>query len=107
MEHTQEMIGGNIFPIDNVMMVHLDKDGNVKPIFQEFKHVAWLIKHGYISPLWINQWYAPLISPFLGYWSKHKINKNGVTDAGRAGVASRINGAGGAAAFTAIGQGTA
>jgi hypothetical protein len=106
MEHTQEMIGGNIFPIDNVMMVHLDKDGNPKPIFQEFKYAAWLIKYGYISPLWINQWYAPLISPLLGHWSKQKINKNGVTDAGKAAVASRINGSGGAAAFTSIGQGT-
>lgn len=106
MEHTQEMSAGLIYPIDNVMMVHLDKDGNAKPIFQEYKFAAWLIKHGHLSPLWINQWYAPLISPFLGYWATQKINKNGVTDAGKAAVASRINGSGGAAAFTAIGQGT-
>lgn len=92
--------------IDNVMMVHLDKDGNVKPIFQEYKLTGWLIKHGHLSPLWINQWYAPLISPFLGYWSKYKINKNGVTNAGFAAVASRINGSGGEAAFTSIGIGT-
>lgn len=106
MEHTQEMSAGIIPVIDNVMMVHLDKDGNPKPIFQEYKYTAWLIKHGFISPLWINQWYAPLISPFLGYWSTYKINKNGVTNAGFAAIASRINGSGGEAAFTAIGQGT-
>lgn len=106
MQNAQTMTAGLIVPIDNVMMVHLDKDGNPKPIFQEYKFAAWLIKFGYISPLWINKWYAPLVSPFLGYWSKYKINKNGVTDAGKAAVASRINGAGGAAAFTAIGQGT-
>lgn len=106
MQHTQAMTAGLIVPIDNVMMVHLDKDGNPKPIFQEYKFAAWLIKHGYLNPLWINRWYAPLISPVLGYWSTYKINKNGITDAGKAAVASRINGSGGAAAFTAIGQGT-
>lgn len=106
MDHTQHMSAGLIPVIDNVMMVHLDKDGNPKPIFQEYKFTAWMIKHGFISPLWINKWFAPLISSFLGYWSTYKINKNGVTNAGFAAVASRINGSGGEAAFTAIGQGT-
>ncbi len=38
--------------------------------------------------------------------SASKFTHNLVVDAGKAGVASRINGAGGAAAFTSIGQGT-
>lgn len=96
-----------LIPLDvNVELRHLDKDGNAKAIFQENTFCRKLINAGKLSPHWINAWYGPLIAPFLGYWSDHKMFKNGVTDAGRAAVASRINGSGGAAAFTAIGQGT-
>lgn len=44
----------------------------------------------------------------LGHWSDKRVVKNLVTSAGKAGVASRINGAGSEAAFTylAVGTGT-
>src|SRR5437764_6631832 len=101
MQHIMETAG--LIPLDvNVEMVHKDKFGNVKPIFQENKVCRKLIKKGYLSPLWINRWYGSVISPFLGFWADAKVYKNTVTDAGRAAVASRINGSGGAAAFTAI-----
>lgn len=105
MQDVMEMAG--LIPLDvNVELVHKDRFGNAKPIFQENKIARKLISKGYLSPLWVNQWYAPLLSPFLGIWSDRKIFKNLITDAGKAAVASRINGSGGAAAFTAIGQGT-
>src|SRR5438552_15205560 len=105
MEHIMETAG--LIPLDvNVEMIHLDKDGNVKPIFQESKVCRYLNKHDWLSPLWINQWYSFALSPLLGFWAEAKVYKNLVTDAGKAAVASRINGSGGAAAFTAIGQGT-
>ncbi len=105
MQDVMEMAG--LIPLDtNVELVHLDRYGNAKPIFQENKIARKLISKGYLSPLWVNRWYAPLISPLLGIWSDRKIFKNLITDAGKAAVASRINGSGGAAAFTAIGQGT-
>ena len=101
------MVHAGVFPLDaNVQMRHLDRNGNAKPIFQENGLCIRLIKSGNLSPLWINRWYAPFLSPFLGYWTGEKDMRNGVTDAGRAAVASRINGSGAAAAFTAIGQGT-
>src|ERR1700704_887877 len=104
-QHVMESAG--LIPLDvNVEMVHLDKDGNVKPIFQENKLCRWLIKHELISPHWINSFLSVVLTPFLGVWSTSKVYKNLVTDAGKAGVASRINGSGAAAAFTAIGQGT-
>lgn len=102
------MLHAGVIPLDaNVTMRHLDKDGNVKPIFQEFGFTAFLIKKGILSPQWIN-WtvLGYLMQPFLGYWAEQKDGRNGVTDAGRAAVASRINGSGAAAAFTSIGQGT-
>lgn len=96
-----------LIPLDvNVELVHLDQDGNAKPIFQENVIARKLISKGILSPYWINKWYGKLVWPLLGYWAKSKHYKNGITDAGRAAVASRINGSGGAAAFTAIGQGT-
>lgn len=90
----------------NVEFVHRDVHGNVKPIFQEYGYAASLIKKGYISPLWINRWYAFFLSPFMGYWAKSKHTRNGITTAGKAGAASRLNGSGSEAAFTAIGAGT-
>lgn len=107
MNSLQVMESAGLIPLDvNVELVHRDKDGNVKRIFQENKLARRLINEGLLSPLWINRWYSFLLSPFLGLWSDSKIFKNLITDAGRAAVASRINGSGGAAAFTSIGQGT-
>lgn len=80
----------------------VDKYGNPKPIFQENFLFRWLIKKGIVSPHFYK------IPFLLGYWSTSKKVSNLVVNAGMAGVASRINGAGGEAAFTyiAIGTGT-
>ena len=90
----------------NVEMVLRDAHGNVKPIFQEYAYTASLIKSGWLSPLWINRWYGPLILPFLGYWAQSKHTRNGITNAGKAGAASRLNGAGSEDVFDSIGAGT-
>lgn len=92
--------------LDNVEWMLRDAQGNIKPIFQEYRLAAYLIKHGYISPLWINRWYASLISPFLGYWSGSKQIRNLITNAGFAGSAGRLMGSGSPAAFTYIAVGT-
>jgi hypothetical protein len=107
MDKAVQLVHAGLIPIDaNVRMRHLDRYGHVKPIFQENALCISLIKSGRLSPLWINRWYSSLLAPFLGYWATEKDGRNAVTDAGRAAVASRINGSGGAAAFTSIGQGT-
>lgn len=80
-----------------------DKDGNVKLLFQPWGWVSWLIKRGWLSP------HHPKLPLLFGLWSPKLTVSNIVTNVGMAGVASRINGAGGEAAFTfiAIGTGTA
>lgn len=94
-------------PLDaNVEMVLRDAQGNVKPIFQENRLCIALMKAGYLSPQWINTRWGALIAPFMGYWAKAKDGRNLITSAGKAAAASRLNGSGGAAAFTSIGIGT-
>lgn len=84
-----------------------DKNGNVKPLFHENALCRFLISRNVLSPLWVNGSFAKLLSPFLGVWSSAPLNiANLVTNAGKAGVASRINGSGGEAAFTYIAMGT-
>ena len=90
----------------NVSYILKDKDGNIKPIFQENFIARFLLKMGLLSPLWINRSYAFSLAPFLGYWGKCRRVSNLVTNAGQAGIASRINGAGAEAAFTYIALGT-
>ena len=82
---------------DNVEYRVLGKDGRVKPVFQE--NALWkLFKKLFNLDLQI---------PFLfGNWSSSKIVSNLITNAGAAGVASRINGSGSEAAFTYIAVGT-
>lgn len=46
-----------------------DKDGNVKPIFQENKFFRWLLDRGYVSPHFVK---IPFI---LGGWSNKKVIK--------------------------------
>ncbi len=82
----------------------VDKDGNVKPLFQLNKLGAYLLKREVISPF-ANQ---KLLQFFgLGSFGNEMRVANLITNAGAAGVASRINGSGGEAAFTylAIGIG--
>lgn len=90
----------------NVRYVLKDKDGNVKPIFQENFLARFLLKKGWLSPLWINSKIAKYVSPLLGFWSDSRMVSNLITNAGFAGVASRINGSGAEAAFTYIAVGT-
>lgn len=91
---------------DNVEYVLRDKYGNIKPIFQENRFAQFLFHKGILSPLWINEWYASLISPFLGHWSTKKQVSNLITNAGRALISGLINGSGSPAAATFIAVGT-
>lgn len=101
-ENTKARVGMS----ENVEYVLRDRNGNIKPIFQENGLLRTLLKKGFISPLWINSWYAPLLVPFFGAWANKRLVSNLVTNAGKAAVASRINGSGGEAAFTYIAVGT-
>lgn len=91
---------------ENVQYELRDANGNLKPLFQEYKLTQFLIKKGLLSPLWINRWYAPLVSPFLGYWSSTKKVRNLVTTVGKALAAGRLMGSGAPAAATYIAVGT-
>lgn len=84
----------------NVTYQLKDKFGNVKPIWQENRLHVWLMKQNIYSPLW------PKIPFLLGNWSGQKLFSNLVTNAGKAAVASRINGDGAEAVFDEIGWGT-
>jgi hypothetical protein len=84
----------------NVKYVLRDKDGNIKPIFQENRLFVWLMKKAILSP------HAPKIPFLLGTWQTAKSLSNLVVSAGKAGAASRINGAGAEAVFTYIALGT-
>jgi hypothetical protein len=90
----------------NVEYVLRDKDGNIKPIFQENRLAQYLLHKGLLSPLWINQWYASLISPFLGHMANKKDISNLITNAGRGLISGLINGSGSPAAATYIAVGT-
>jgi hypothetical protein len=92
--------------MDNVEYVLRDKDGNIRPIFQENLLAKLLLKTGVLSPLWRNSTLAFLLSPFLGYMSASKVIGNLVTNAGFAGAAGRLMGSGAPAAFTYIAVGT-
>ena len=91
---------------DNVLYELRDKEGNVKPIFQENAFAKAMLKAGKLSPLWINRWYAPLVMPFLGSHASFKVIGNLITNAGFAGAAGRLMGSGAPAAFTYIAVGT-
>ena len=92
--------------LDNVTYELRDASGRIKPIFQEYRLAAYLIKYGYISAHWMSAWYGPILAPFLGYWSTEKRIRNVVTYAGYAGAAGRLMGSGTPAAFTYIAVGT-
>ncbi len=83
----------------------VDKYGNVKKLFQLNTLGQYLLKRGIISPVTSQKLLQAL---GLGYFSNEMRMANLTTTTGKAGVASRINGSGGEAAFTylAIGIGT-
>jgi hypothetical protein len=93
---------------ENVQYQLFAKDGSVKPLFQEYRFTAFLIKTGILSPLWINSVISPLLQPFLGYWSAEKKVRNLITNAGFALAAGLLNGSGtpAAATYIAVGTGT-
>jgi hypothetical protein len=91
---------------ENVEYVLRDAQGNIKPLFQEYRLTQALIKRGYISPLWINRWYAPFVGVLLGHWTTSKKVRNGVTTVGKALVAGRLNASGAPAAADYIAVGT-
>lgn len=73
----------------NVSYQLRDKNGNLKPLFQENFLWKFLHKLGVINPKW--NWVQKV--PFLfGSWKTDKAVANLVTDAGKAAVAGLING---------------
>jgi len=96
----KKLLQGQYAIEENVEYVLRDKNGNIKPLFQPNKLFAWLIKKGIVSP------HFPKIPFFCGNWAMAMNVRNLITNAGFAGVASRLNGAGSEAAFTYIALGT-
>lgn len=104
----------------NVDYVLKDRFGNEKQMFHENKlgkAILRAIRFFVPAPIDTNgqvkkgifnhlSAYGIRIPHITGIWSSHIRRTNIVTNAGKAGVASRINGAGGEAAFTYIATGT-
>ena len=84
----------------NVTAVLRDKNGKIKPIFQQNKLFTFLMAHGIVSPHFYK------IPFLLGRWSDKMSISNLVPSAGAAGVASRLMGSGSEAVFIYIGVGT-
>lgn len=82
----------------NVTYVLKDKDGNNKNLFKLNSLGSFLLKKGIISPF--NK------SFLFGSYTDQLNITNLITTAGKAGIASRINGDGSEAAFTYIAVGT-
>lgn len=83
----------------NVSYLLKDKDGNIKPIFVLNALGKELLKRGIIGVSNKNR--------LFGSWITGEVTiANLITTTGKAGIASRINGAGSEAAFTYIALGT-
>jgi hypothetical protein len=94
--------------MQNVEYVLRDRNGQVKQLWTDnalgralLKVIRSLAPEGSAFAL-----YGLRIPYLTGYWGKKRVIRNLVTSAGKAGVASRINGDGSEAAFTYIGVGT-
>lgn len=85
--------------IYNVTYSLRDKDGNVKKLFQPSKLTQFLVKKGIISPFHAKNF-------LFGSFKDSVTIANLITNAGLAGAASRLNGAGSENAFTYIAIGT-
>ena len=104
---------------ENVRQELRDKDGNIKPLFAEnalgqlvlrmFRRInpKPITPDGQVKPGLLNYLsaYGVRISFITGIWSNSRFASNLVTTAGKAGVASRVNGSGGEAAFIYIANG--
>lgn len=118
MESTKH-INGQYDLEENVEYVLKDKYGNIKPLFTENKFGKFFltsirklvkdpildgqVKKGYLNYLAA---YGLQIPGITGHFGNSRQIKNLITSAGKAGVASRINGAGSESAFTYIAVGT-
>lgn len=105
---------------ENVEYVLRDKDGNIKPLFQENKVGKFLLKRirkvvknpisadGQVKEGLFNRYaaFGVQIPGLTGKRVDAKTIQNLITNAGKAGAASRLNGAGSEAAFTYIAVGT-
>lgn len=106
--------------VENVEYELRDKDGNIRMLFNEnilgkkllefFRTLAPVpvtpegeVKSGILNYLAAYGLRIPFIT---GMWGSTRLISNLITNAGAAGVASRINGSGGEAAFTYIAVGT-
>jgi len=104
----------------NVEYTLRDKDGKIKPLFVENKLGKKLLAifrehnphpidaQGQVKPGLMNHLaaYGLRIPGITGSWMTSRKISNLITTAGKAGIASRINGAGSEAAFTYIAVGT-
>lgn len=104
----------------NVTYQLKDKNGKIKPLFVENTLGKKILEFfrtkinnpisetGQVKPGILNHLaaYGLRIPLITGDWNNFRVISNLVTDAGKAGVASRINGAGAEAAFTYIAVGT-
>lgn len=94
------MVKGKLNLQVNTRFVLKDKSGKLKKLFSPNKLAIYLLKRGLIKPTFVK------IPFLLGNWRDSMRMANLITDAGLAGIASRINGSGAAAAFTYIAVGT-
>lgn len=90
---------------ENVEYVLRDRNGNIKPLFQENKIALWLVKRGFLHPH-TRLIYIPVVNRLFGHWSTKKVVKNIMTNTGLAESAARWNAATAAAAFNYIALGT-
>lgn len=112
-------ITGQFILEHNVEYVLKDKNGNIKPIFTENKlgqiflrTIRLIVKNpivnGEVRPGILNHLgaYGLQIPGITGSYGLSRNIRNLITSAGKAGVASRINGSGAEAAFVYIAVGT-
>ena len=112
--------GGRFQMLLNVEYQLKDKNGKVKPMFQDNKlgkfllntfrkfitnpiNEAGQVKDGFFNHLAA---YGVRINGLTGNWTNTMVITNTITDTGRAAAASRLGGAGSEALFDKIGQGT-
>lgn len=116
----RQLVGGRYKFVENVEYVVRDAQGNIKKIFNHNRLGSYFVRiirlfvknpianDGQIKPGIFNRMaiYGINIPFFMGSWEDKRVIHNLITSAGKAGAASRINGAGGEAAFIYIAMGT-
>lgn len=102
----QSLLTSRLAPALNVEYRLYASDGSEKKLFQDNNFARFLMKKGILSPLWVNQAYAPLIAPFLGTFGFGKRVPNKIVNAGLALLAGLANGSGSPTTPTYIAVGT-